>query len=142
MCHLAVCWWAPCPLPSNVDLHYHVYNSNVKNINLYVNVSKILHFAQGAGLLTGWAQGCTKHWLWTKCMGCSVPALPNYIVVFRLLSTLCTEVAVSYSTVVFNIFLNIIQNIKTMFETVPVLSASEGGFYAVFVCALFIGATH
>lgn len=65
-----------------------------------------------------------------------------YSCVYRLLSTLCTEVAVSYSSVVFNVFLNIIQNIKTMFETVPVLSASEGSFYIVFVCALFIGATH
>jgi hypothetical protein len=53
-----------------------------------------------------------------------------------------SAVAVKYSTVVFNIFLNIIQNIKTMFETVPVLSASEGGFYTIFVCALFVGATH
>jgi hypothetical protein len=66
-------------------------------------------------------------------MGHSMPTLPCYIVVFRLLSTLCTEVAASYSTVVFNVFLNIIQNIKTMFETVPVLSASEGGFCTVFM---------
>lgn len=75
-------------------------------------------------------------------MSCLVPTLPYYIVVFRLLSTLCTEVTVSYPTAVFNIFLNIIQTIKIMYETVSVLSATEGGFYTVFVCALFIGTSH
>jgi hypothetical protein len=75
-----------------------------------------------------------------KCMSCSVSTLLYYIVMFTLLSTLCTEVAVSYSTEVFNIFLNIIQNIKTLYETVPVLSSSEHGFYAILVCALFIEA--